>query len=82
MALNNSDRSEIKKIAKKEISDFFNSKTLKEHEKNIIDLIKKEISRGNLKKDINIIVTKVMTEFYKTMWTKRSFWEPTLKNTK
>ena len=38
--------------------------------------------RGKITKDVSEIVAKVMKEFYKTMWTQRSFWEPRLKNVK
>jgi hypothetical protein len=48
----------------------------------MIDLIQKEIKRGKIQGDINEIVIKIMREFYNIMWTKRSFWEPQLKNVK
>jgi len=48
----------------------------------MIQTIQKEIQRGKLQGDVNDIVVKIMREFYKIMWTRRSFWEPTLKSVK
>ena len=50
--------------------------------KDMIQTIQKEIQRGKLQGDVNDIVVKIMREFYKIMWTLRSFWEPTLKSVK
>lgn len=69
-------------MIRREIKDFLNSNTLQQFERRIVDNIKKEIKNGSIQGDINEIVTKVMKEFYKIMWTKRSFWEPSLKNVK
>jgi hypothetical protein len=80
MALTNTDKREIERIARKEIKDFLNSTTIRQYEDKIIDLIAKEIKRGKLTGDVNEIVTKIFREFYMLMWTKRSFWEPNLKN--
>ena len=67
---------------KKEIKDFLESTTVNQFEKKIVDKIQDEIRRGKITKDVSEIVAKVMKEFYKIMWTRRSFWEPTLKNVK
>ena len=82
MALNHTDKKEIEVMIRREIKDFLNSNTLQQFERRIVDNIKKEIKNGSIQGDINEIVTKVMKEFYKIMWTKRSFWEPLLKNVK
>jgi len=82
MALSAKDKKEIEVMIRKEIKDFLNSNTLKQFEDKIIDLIRKEIQRGKIQGDVNEIVTKIMKEFYMIMWTKRSFWEPQLKNVK
>jgi|TARA_R110000822_G_scaffold30389_2_gene88583 anti-sigma28 factor (negative regulator of flagellin synthesis) len=82
MALNHTDKKEIEVMIRREIKDFLNSNTLQQFERRIVDNIKKEIKNGSIQGDINEIVTKVMKEFYKIMWTKRSFWEPSLKNVK
>lgn len=82
MALSNSDKKEIEVLVRKEIKDFLNANTIKQFENKIVDTIRDEIRRGKIQGDVNEIVTKVMKEFYKIMWTRRSFWEPTLKNVK
>jgi hypothetical protein len=82
MALSNSDKREIEVLIRKEIKDFLNANTVKQLENKIVDTLKDEIKRGKIQGDINEIVTKVMKEFYKIMWTQRSFWEPQLKRVK
>ena len=82
MALSNTDKKEIERMVRKEIKDFLDSNTLKQFEDKMIKVIKKELQRGKLSGDINDIVVKIMREFYKIMWTRRSFWEPTLKSVK
>lgn len=82
MALSNSDKREIEVLVRKEIKDFLNANTIKQFENKIVDTIRTEIKRGKIQGDVNEIVTKVMKEFYKIMWTRRSFWEPSLKSVK
>ena len=82
MALSASDKRDIETMVRKEIKSFLDSNTLKQFEHRMIDLVQKEIKRGKIQGDINEIVTKIMREFYNIMWTKRSFWEPQLKNVK
>lgn len=82
MALTNSDKKEIEVMVRKEIKDFLDSNTLKQFENKMIDVIKKEIQKGKISGDINDIVVKIMREFYRIMWSRRSFWEPTLKAVK
>jgi hypothetical protein len=82
MALSNTDKKEIERMVRKEIKDFLDSTTLKQFENKMIDLIRQEIQRGKIGGDVNDIVVKIMREFYKIMWTRRSFWEPTLKSVK
>jgi len=82
MALSNTDKKDIEVIVRKEIKDFLNSNTIQQFEKKIVDNIQKEINNGKIRGDINEKVTKIMKEFYKIMWTRRSFWEPSLKNVK
>jgi anti-sigma28 factor (negative regulator of flagellin synthesis) len=82
MALSNSDKKEIEVLIRKEIKSFLDSNTLKQFEDKMIQTIQKEIQRGKLQGDVNDIVVKIMREFYKIMWTRRSFWEPSLKSVK
>jgi len=80
MALTKTDKNEIETMIRKEIKDFLNSNTISQFENKIVDKIQDEIRRGKITKDVSEIVAKVMKEFYKIMWTRRTFWEPTLKN--
>lgn len=80
MALSDTDKKEIEVMIRKEIKDFLNSNTLKQFEDKIIKLIQQEIKRGKLTGDVNEIVVKIMREFYSIMWSRRSFWEPSLKS--
>jgi|TARA_R110000796_G_scaffold153017_1_gene269409 RNase P/RNase MRP subunit POP5 len=82
MALTHADKNDIEVMIRKEIKDFLGSTTINQFEKKIVDKIQDEIRRGKITKDVSEIVAKVMKEFYKIMWTRRSFWEPTLKNVK
>ena len=82
MALSASDKRDIETMVRKEIKSLIDSNTLKQFENRMIDLVQKEIKRGKIQGDINEIFTKIMREFYNIMWTKRSFWEPQLKNVK
>ena len=82
MSLTNTEKREIEVLIRKEIKDFLNSSTLNQFENKMIETIKTEIKKGKIRGDINDIVTNIMKEFYKIMWTQRSFWEPTLKNVK
>ena len=82
MALSATDKREIETMVRKEIKTFLDSNTLTQFENRMIDLIQKEIKRGKIQGYINEIVIKIMREFYNIMWTKRSFWEPQLRNVK
>lgn len=82
MALTQADKNDIEVMIRKEIKDFLGSTTVNQFEKKIVDKIQDEIRRGKITKDVSEIVAKVMKEFYKIMWNRRSFWEPTLKNVK
>lgn len=82
MALSATDKREIETMIRKEVKTFLDSNTLKQFEDRMVDIIQKEIKRGKIQGDINEIVIKIMREFYNIMWTKRSFWEPQLRNVK
>ena len=82
MALSNTDKREIEVLVRKEIKDFLNANTVRQFENKIVDTIRNEVRRGKIQGDINELVTKVMKEFYKIMWTRRSFWEPSLRSVK
>ena len=79
MALSKTDKDQIEVMIRKEIKDFMNATTVKQFENKLIDELKKEIKNGKLDRDIKGIVSDVMIDFYRLMWTKRSFWEPDLR---
>jgi anti-sigma28 factor (negative regulator of flagellin synthesis) len=82
MALTPADKKDIEVMIRKEIKGFLDSNTLKQFETTMIEKIRQEIQKGKIKGDINEIVAKIMKEFYRLMWTQRSFCEPALKNVK
>lgn len=82
MSLTNEEKKQITITIKKEIKDFLNASTLKKFEDNIIDKIKYELNKGNLRGDINEIIVQMMAEFYYLMWSKKNQWQTTLKNKK
>ena len=79
MALTKTEKDQIEVMIRKEIKDFMNATTVKQFENKLIDELKKEIKNGKLDRDIKGIVSDVMIDFYRLMWTKRSFWEPELR---
>ena len=67
-----------KRDVTKEISTFMDSKSFKDKvEKIIKDKIK---SDKELEDKVVEITTNVLTQLYKTLWTKRGFWRNDLKN--
>lgn len=67
-----------KKYVTKEISTFMDSKSFKDKvEKIVKDKIK---SDKELEDKVVEITTNVLTQLYKTLWTKRGFWRNDLKN--
>lgn len=79
MALTKTEKDQIEVMIRKEIKNFMNASTVKQFENKLIDELKKEIKNGKLDRDIKSIVSDVMIDFYRLMWTKRSFWEPDLR---
>ena len=80
MALTNTDKKEIERIARKEIKDFMGKPQFKtEVQKVIADEIKKG---RNTRSEIVDIVSKVMLELYKTFWFRRSMWQSEIKRVK
>ena len=79
MAFNQSEKEQIEKMIRKEIKDFMDSNTIKQFENKLIDVLKKEIKDGKLRKDVRSVVSDVMVDFYRLMWTRRSFWEPDVR---
>lgn len=77
MALTDQDKKEIERIAKKEVKDFLD--TTQAHAQ-VIKVIQKELGTKNIDDKIVDLATKVVVELFKTLWTRKSFWESGLKN--
>jgi hypothetical protein len=70
--LTRADKAEIKKIAKAEFEDMLKTNNIKSK---IEDLVKKQLKNDKAtQKEVADITQKVLVQFYKTLWTKRSFW--------
>jgi RNase P/RNase MRP subunit POP5 len=82
MALTQSDKKEIETLVRKEIKDFLGATTTSKFESIIIDKIRNEIKKGNLRGDINDVIVKLFHEFYYMLWNGRGQWETRLKNLK
>ena len=82
MSLTSADKKEIEGIVRKEIKDFLGSNTLKQFEKYMIDNVKKEMRKGELRGDITEFISKAFYEFYYLMWRQKGTWENTIKNIK
>jgi hypothetical protein len=79
MAFNQSEKTEIEKIVKKEVKDFLDSNTLKQFENRLIDIISTEVKKGGINKDIKLIVTKSLQDFYEYLFSTRNIWGDRLK---
>ena len=83
MALTNTDKGEIERIARKEIKDFLKNT---QFEKRVVDVVMDEMNKRNgrmvkAEKDrIVDISSKVLIELYKTFWLRRNFWDQAIKN--
>jgi len=76
--LTRADKAEIKKSARKEFEDMLKTSDIKTK---IEDLVKKQLGKDKgTQKEIAKITEKVLVQFYKTMWTRRSFWANKLEN--
>jgi hypothetical protein len=79
MALTNTDINEIEKIVKKEIKSFLDSKTLKQLEEKMIELLLNDIKRGKSEKEIKNMISNSMMEFYEYLWFNKSTWMAKIK---
>ena len=76
--LTRSDKAEIKKLAKKEFESFMKEADFKSK---IEDIAKKQLKNDKpTQKEVAKISEKVLVQFYKTMWQRRSFWANKLDN--
>tara|TARA_B100002019_G_C21255957_1_gene593861 strand:- start:1596 stop:1853 length:258 start_codon:yes stop_codon:yes gene_type:complete len=85
MALTNTDKKEIERIARKEIKSFLKTASF---EKDVIDVVETQLKRKNSKlskthrAEVVDVSTKVLIELYKTFWLRRNFWDSQIKNVK
>lgn len=79
MALTDSDKKELERIARKEIKDFMNSTQVQTI---VVKMIQNELGTKKIDDKIVDLSTKVVVELFKTLWQRKSFWEGPLKNVK
>jgi len=76
--LTRADKAEIKKLARTEFEDMLKSTGIKSK---IEDLVKKQLRNDKAtQKEVAEITQKVLVQFYKTLWNRRSFWVNKLDN--
>jgi hypothetical protein len=70
--LTRADKAEIKKLARAEFESMLKDSNIKSK---IEDLVKKQLKNDKpTQKEVAEISQKVLVQFYKTLWTRRSFW--------
>jgi len=79
MAITGQDKSDVERIAKKEIKDFMDSSNA---HRIVVKMIQDEIGTKKIDEKIIDLATKVVVELFKTLWQRKSFWESSLKNVK
>ena len=80
MALTQTDKDTIARIARKEVKDFIAKPQFK---KEIETLIDKQIKSGSkTRSEIVDIISKVTLELYKTFWFRRTMWQQEIKRAK
>lgn len=79
MALTQSDKNEIKSIIKSELRDFLNNN---QTQFEIIKIVKKEMGARDINEKVVELASKVVSELFKTMWQRKSFWEDAIKKVK
>jgi hypothetical protein len=76
--LTRADKAEIKKLARSEFEDMLKKTDIKSKiEKIVLDQLKKD---KPTQREVADITQKVLVQFYKTLWTRRSFWSNKLDN--
>jgi hypothetical protein len=79
MALTQSDKNDIKSMIQKEVKDFLSST---DAHKKVIAIIKKELKGKDMDDKMVEVATKCISELFKTLWTRKSFWEGAIKHVK
>lgn len=79
MAFTNQDKSEIEKIARREVKDFMDSTQI---HKIVIKLVQDELGTKKMDQKIVDLSTKVVVELFRVLWQRKSFWENAINNVK
>lgn len=79
MAITGQDKSDVERIARKEIKDFMESSNA---HKIVVKMIQDELGTKKIDDKIVDLATKVVVELFKTLWQRKSFWEGSIKNVK
>ena len=77
MALSDTDKNQIENIVKKEIKNFMDST---QAHRIVVKAIQDELGTKKIDDKIVDLSTKVVVELFKTLWTRKGFWESALKN--
>lgn len=77
MALSSDDKKDVERIVKKEVKDFLD--TTQAHDI-VIKIIQKELGTKKIDEKIVDLSTKVVVELFRTLWSRKSFWEGPLKS--
>jgi len=76
--LTRSDKVEIKKLARSEFESMLNSSDIKTK---IEKMVKNQLGKDKAtQKEVANITQKVLVQFYKTLWNRRTFWVNKLDN--
>lgn len=79
--LTRDDKSEIKKLVRVEFADMLKKTDIKGLEEKVKKIVTNQLKTDRpTKKEIANITQKVLVQFYKTMWTRRTFWANKLDN--
>ena len=77
MALTQTDKDTIARIARKEVKDFMSKPQFRNE---IESLVTKQLkSNKKTRSEIIDIISKVTLELYKTFWFRRSMWQQEIK---
>lgn len=80
MALTQTDKDTIARIARKEVKDFM---TKPQFKKEIEQQINQQVKSGSkTRSEIVDIISKVTLELYKTFWFRRTMWQQEIKRVK
>ena len=77
MPLTDSDKNQIESIVRKEIKNFMDST---QAHRIVVKTIQDELGTKKIDDKIIDLSTKVVVELFKTLWTRKGFWESALKN--